>query len=485
MLEVKDVGGSLSRVSEAKVEAPRNDRAPSSEAPKGKSPFTADVFEAASGAGPAKAAEAERKADAAAPKSPVDDPNLCLSKDQKAKLQDALDGKYSQDVAHQTRSLLENLKSSPPEAQAAIAQRVADAPAKELPEAIASANRLVASPTYRALPPAQKTQVAHVVKATGNQAGLSDVEKLVTTQPTKLNDCDKDGKTLLANLDRLATQGLNAAFAKQPGSYPKASIVDAAVKDVVTPGKMIQSDKNTCNAADLQYELAARTPSEYVRLLAGMTGPSGKASMRGGGELELLTSYLKNDPGDERSPTDALMQNAITQHITGHYDPHADLSPAVKIGPIEIAPIHGYATSAAVGTMGELFGRSYIKGGAGDAFIAWDPKIANQATPDFIRNLDPSKGPVIVDAMLDGMGGSHALDILRIEKDPGGDPHKDRVVFRNPWGPCDPKNPPGNSGQVVDAANGIYSMTVDEMAQRTQSWAIPVDPIYYYPPIIP
>ena len=64
------------------------------------------------------------------------------------------------------------------------------------------------------------------------------------------------------------------------GSDPTSAMVEAA-----NPNRIQQGTAPTCTVASMQYEMVADQPSEYVRLLAGLTGPTGKAKMRGGGTV--------------------------------------------------------------------------------------------------------------------------------------------------------------------------------------------------------
>lgn len=135
---------------------------------------------------------------------------------------------------------------------------------------------------------------------------------LIEKTPEALTNVDSKGQTLLANLARFAAQPMNTALSKDT---TKAELMESVLRDIVNPNRIDQGDAPTCTVTSMQFELVAEEPAEYVRLMSDLTGPQGRAKMRGNSDLALA----EGDGGtrDGRSISQTIFQTAAMEFGNG------------------------------------------------------------------------------------------------------------------------------------------------------------------------
>ena len=79
--------------------------------------------------------------------------------------------------------------------------------------------------------------------------------------------------------------------------------------------------------------------------------------------------------------------------------------------------------------------------------------------------MGPAATPIVLDVWVDGSKMTHAVLFDRIENG--------RVYFRNPWGDLHADGTETTCGRVEDAAQGLYSMSVEDLEARFAGWHAP------------
>ncbi|MFZ5438766.1 MAG: hypothetical protein ACOZQL_02095 [Myxococcota bacterium] len=390
----------------------------------------------------------------AKPPDPID--KLPMSDQAKQNVKDARDGKYGPAVADQTKKAIEATSHLPPTAQA---QALGPIGADPKSPAAASAAKVVTSPAFKKLPVDQQTKLCNVVGA-ASEKGLAALETL-TQNPARLSDKDMNGHTLVDNLSELATHAVNADLqAATPDA--RTQVLDGVLQEVSDPGRyVVQGGYNTCQVTSAQYALVQSNPAEYARLMAGLTGPDGRAVMRGGGVLELQKEHLALG-ADTRSLSNALFQGAGMEFTNGLIDYDAARDQQNYI----VTEHTGLPLFMENGLPANLFGQSYLQ----------NVPLFGNANPhlEFLQQYDTTKNgaPVLLDLALPNMGGDlvHIVTFDHIENG--------RVYFRNPWGPSNsPVGTESNSGRLEDPQSGLYSMPVDQVKDILSGIHLPADAV--------
>ena len=261
----------------------------------------------------------------------------------------------------------------------------------------------------------QQGQVDLVLKGASKEtAGLFGA--LLEKSHEVLTTVDGAGQTTLANLARIAQQPLNPMAA---GDTTRSELLTACLRDIVNPNRIDQGDAPTCTVTSMQFELATDEPAEYTRLLAELTGPEGRARMRGGSYLELNAGDAGAGARDGRSVSDALFQTAAMEFGNGRdaeFDPYAGKSVNATTG----AEQRGLRPAQQTQVLRQLFGVNYES-----------KNFLNEAEGaralEVLRNYDTrgaQNRPVIL--QIDQGDFNHAVTFERV-KDA-------RVYFRDPYG---------------------------------------------------
>src|SRR5205823_4872249 len=78
-----------------------------------------------------------------------------------------------------------------------------------------------------------------------------------------------------------------------------------------------QSNNGTCGPTSVEFSVADTSPSEYVRLVAGLASNGGEVKMRGGDSLHLQENYLTPRQGDTRTLSEMVFQSAAAAYAHG------------------------------------------------------------------------------------------------------------------------------------------------------------------------
>ncbi len=172
-------------------------------------------------------------------------------------------------------------------------------------------DNVLGSSLWKGLPAAEKANLAKVMAAAGEK-GLVALGAALEGTPELAKATDRDGKSMLQGLADLATQPLNAALY---AGTTKQKILDDVLLQIANPDRVEQGNAPTCTVTSMQFELVRDEAAEYVRLMAGLTGPKGKIEMRGGGDLKLDPETLATL--DKRPTAQAIFQNAAMEYGNG------------------------------------------------------------------------------------------------------------------------------------------------------------------------
>ncbi|MBL8910320.1 MAG: hypothetical protein JNM17_06420 [Archangium sp.] len=158
------------------------------------------------------------------------------------------------------------------------------------------------------------TQVGQLTTALkGASTGTAKlVGALIEKTPEALTNVDSKGQTLLSNLARFAAQPMNTSLSKDT---TKSELMESVLRDIVNPNRIDQGDAPTCTVTSMQFELVAEEPAEYVRLMSDLTGPQGRAKMRGNSELMLHEGDAATRDG--RSISQTIFQTAAMEFGNG------------------------------------------------------------------------------------------------------------------------------------------------------------------------
>ncbi len=246
--------------------------------------------------------------------------------------------------------------------------------------------------------------------------GLKAFGALIEQNPGALASTDSHGKTLLDNLNQLATQPLNA---KLVGQATTEAILSSALVETVNPNRIEQGTAPTCTVASMQYELVADDPSEYVRLLAGLTGLAGKSKMRAGGDLKLGPEDVSAEARGGRTISQALFQSAAMEYANGRLS--------------QFDSVHGRSRNQLTGTtyaglkprqqttiLRQLFGVRYTND---TLYTEGEGARALERLRGFDA-LGQRNRPVILE--IDQGPSNHAVTLERVAEG--------RVFFRDPYG---------------------------------------------------
>jgi hypothetical protein len=339
---------------------------------------------------------------------------LPVSAETKAKL---AEGMKDHDVAWRMASLANATKDMAPEKAAELWTKFAEDP-KGVEARIIS--HVTGTAAWAGLTPEQKGQVADIF-STSNEHGMRMFGALAESRPDALFAPDKDGNTLLSNMAKIATQPLNPAIAE--AGITREQLLSNVMEDIVNPERVDQGHAPTCTVTSMQYELVRDDPGEYARIMAGLTGPDGKATLRGGGELELDPSYVTTDTRDGRGVGDAIFQSAAMELANGADDFNADTGVSTPKGGGD--GYSGLRPMQQTQMLEKLFGVSYttqnLQKPDGSA-IPGEPERALEMLESY--QTSGANRPVILEISLGDW--NHAVTFQGVEGD--------RVKFRDPYG---------------------------------------------------
>jgi hypothetical protein len=192
------------------------------------------------------------------------------------------------------------------------------------------------------------------VMAALDATGLRLLGAAIERCPQLFTQHDALGGTVLTNLEQLASQSLNTHLAQDTST---AEVLTSVLRDIVNPSRISQGDAPTCTVTSMQFDLVADEPAEYARLMAGLTGPTGKVAMLGGGILKSGAKYARALDG--RPVSQALFQSACMEFANGKamdFDPEAGQSTRVLTGSTQ----RGLKPHQQTTMLRNLFGVRYV-----------------------------------------------------------------------------------------------------------------------------
>ena len=281
-----------------------------------------------------------------------------------------------------------------------------------------------------------KTQLGQVdtLLRGASKETASLVGALLEKAPEVLSSVDGAGQTTLANLARLASEPLNP---KAAGDTTKGDLLSAVLRDIVNPNRIDQGDAPTCTVTSMQYELVADEPAEYARLMADLTGPDGRAKMRGGSYLELEVGDAGAGARDSRSVSNAIFQTAAMEFGNGRdgqFDPYAGKSVNAVAGTEQ----RGLKPAQQTQVLRQLFGVNYESKN-------FRNESDGQKVLEKLRNYDTrgaQNRPIVL--QIDQGDFNHAVTFERVKDQ--------RVYYRDPYGVLR-SMPEQNFGKYVMAMN--------------------------------
>jgi hypothetical protein len=310
---------------------------------------------------------------------------------------------------------LQNLLSDTSALPASARSTLFDTIATEGPRSNAARviDQVTQSAAWTKLSASQKADLTSVM-TTASPDGLQYLGSLVEQAPQLLTAKDSQGGTLVQNLAQIATQPLNAGLYKDTST---SEVLDDVLRDVVNPNRIDQGTSDTCTVTSMQWELVNDSPAEYARLMAGLSGPQGKATMMGGGTLKTGAGFASLDSAYDRTVSSQLFQSAAMDDGDGNdlYDPVKDKSTKA-----DGTTYQGLNPQQQTHILGQLFGIKYSVNNL------YSP-AEGQKILDSLQGFDASKQvnrPVLLE--IDQGKLNHTVTLEKVTQD--------KVYFRDPYG---------------------------------------------------
>jgi len=299
-----------------------------------------------------------------------------------------------------------------------------------------------AEPAFAALPREQQERVLSLADtATARTAELNaklgleasgfDAHLLELVRAGALSHLDTSGKTLLENLERLAAQ-------PYPPPLTVEKVLGQTLQDVADPYSIRQGSQGTCTVTSMQFMLALEEPSEYARLVSGLTSLTGRTTLRDGSEVQRQPHYLLPDDSG-RADVSRIFQASLMDFANGPEQSHDNFTGTGQHRlpdgtPIGGAGLHDAQWALVLPMLAEPRKVSYPK----------DP-----ATTQAELEAALAQGPQLVS--MDWRAGGHLLTVEGLADG--------YVYMRNPWGlseegsdgsngPVREKLPHGEPGQM-------------------------------------
>ena len=211
-------------------------------------------------------------------------------------------------IADRLSTVAAGLKALPADSQKQVLSRFAESPNSASAKVL---ENVLGSDLWRGLKSADKASLAKVMSV-ANEKALVGLGALLEGTPECAAFKDTKGRSLFANLSDLASQPLNSALYGQTTGH---QLLDETLLQIANPDRIAQGNAPTCTVTSMQFELVRDEPAEYARLLAGLVGQGGVATMAGGGELKLVPAAMK--ALSHREASQAIFQDAAMDYADG------------------------------------------------------------------------------------------------------------------------------------------------------------------------
>ena len=275
---------------------------------------------------------------------------------------------------------------------------------------------------------------------------------------------DLRGGTMLSHLSTIATGTLAAGI-------DRGELLASTMAEVANPSLIEQKRQGTCAATTVSLQLVARSPAEYVRLLAGLSSRGGSTPLADGSPLRRVDASI-TDKATHRSISERLLQDAFMDFANG----------TIRYS---IAGNNGVSSSERSRLQSALFNHPYRTVANTGRFISarddgvvihawnsirngWD-RVTFQLDSDRpMKLLRERSGTPTAIGMHWGTAAdsNHAVLVTKIEND--------RVYFQNPHG-----NAGRTPGQLLTTPprrveqGNVQSMTVAAFQSRLYAVSIP------------
>ncbi len=352
-------------------------------------------------------------------------------------------------------------------------------------------SRLVRHRNFSALSTRDQQRTLNVFQNTtpaGRRALQSVMGRQVNGQPALTSRGYGRTGTLISQLDRLSRGSIDGRLTQQNGTaIPRSAVTEQLLQEVANPDAQInQHNRGTCTVTSMSHSLAQRNPAEYARLVTDLA-TTGRSRLANGDQINVpAQGGAWQQDNSNRTHGERLLQSALMDYARpgsnyqnwnagadgtrntaddGFPDP---TNPALR-------SIDGYADrngsglipSEQVRVLEGLHGRDY-ESYTGSFNFRDDQRDMTDRVQSELRSTG---APVHVDVAW-GNGGSHALEVLRVQNG--------RVFFRNPWGggnvgatgstngTAANNTGAGPTRQVANGANGVESMTMQDFRRHIQ-----------------
>ncbi|WP_257452610.1 hypothetical protein [Archangium lipolyticum] len=158
---------------------------------------------------------------------------------------------------------------------------------------------------FQSLSPAGKAQALDVFRQTSvdGRKHLVDLSHRSLNGRTALLDTDEDGHSLLSNLHGMATGQLEPSLAAH--GIHREDLLCSVMREAASPGQLAAHDA-----------LCQRNPAEYVRIMRGLTAPSGQVRLRNGDTLSREPDSIPFHSATQRSSSERLFEAAARHCAT-------------------------------------------------------------------------------------------------------------------------------------------------------------------------
>lgn len=259
----------------------------------------------------------------------------------------------------------------------------------------------------------------------------------------KLSSADSKGASLLTNLDGLKHQ----KFAKEGQHQLDGSkVYQEVLNQVAHPGDINQGARGTCTVTTLEHLQATRQPSEYVRVMKGLTGTEGSVVLRNGQTLPRAAGVVAGDDSGRTSASrvyqasmmefgngpDQIYRNDQGGHFRRDGSPILDDRGKLVQG----LPMKNLAKVSSAVMGGDFRESAGTMQGAKQTAIEADFKQAVSQNRPIEVGMRWSRDPKDRDSY-------HALSLYKVDDE--------YVYLRNPWGAIEHGHQDASTGVVRQA----------------------------------
>ncbi len=180
--------------------------------------------------------------------------------------------------------------------------------------------KLVESNGFQQLDPRHQIDALEVFQkcdASGRKSFVDLADRSITKNGKStpaLMDPDSRGAMLIENLHHMATRDLSPYMMNSENARQR--LLTSVMQEAGKPGEIEQGHHGTCTVTTMQYMLCSQNPSEYIRIMDGLS-TTGQVILRNGKTLHRVTDSMADDASVQRSPSERLFQAAMMDYCNG------------------------------------------------------------------------------------------------------------------------------------------------------------------------